>query len=645
MCRLTLLGIVLFMALASVVGCSGVAAPARLDSTEAASESDLNRGLPAPRSLLDLAGRRTSAASELAIDAALYDSALPSSRVLVSNADLVFSPTAPASSASLADSAFALFSFDLSSVDPAPQLRLIWSSNQPADGELFALLGNLTQNRWELRSFPASGPLDLGSLVDYKDSGNGKLLLGVLATGSAISSLHRVRIGDAQPVGAITTGKLKGLAPYNFEFDASGFGLPGAKGRVDIDKGNDGSFENVGIDASMPASVNLEPGIQEVLLHFYDDEGFSQDFTYLIHVLTGDWAINELLPESGTFSLLSPRFCQIGEAVYVSYYRSSSTPGEGALRVIRGVNGPSGGFGATATIQVTDHTPNCSELQVVNGSPALGWVEDPVQVSYSRATDDTAQFWSAPAKVFDSVELYYRPSLAVVDGNPAMALSSDNLIYHRSPDANGASWSSTTFTALAACDYTKPVLRMHEGRPVLAAYHTGSGGYAVLRSTLSTGEEDNWPLQKIALFSNGGDQLALGEHHGRFCLLAGSFDGAAGSPYLALSGGSDLTLDWNGLEFDPPAAGLRGQAMQYQELSQFKDWGGFALYGEGLGLGARFAFVDAPADQGISALASYPALSGLSTDCDVAEWNGLPTIIYCDNTNPGSPRVVIAVMN
>ncbi|MCC7477111.1 hypothetical protein IT575_01525 [bacterium] len=647
--RLLLLGSLLYLSAIACIcaSCGGAAAPAGSAGTEAGSSPGGQlAALPAPRSLLGQSGRQTSAAAPIAIDAALYDNTLPSSRVLATGADLVMSPNFSSTSSGLADAAFALYRFDLSASDPAPQLRCIWAENAPAAGELFALLGNLSLNRWELRAMPDSGPLDLGSLADYKDAGSGQLLLGILVQGSGIHSLHRVRLGDALPQGAISTGKLKGLAPYDFHFDASAYGVPGAVGFIDIDKGNDGSFEIVDLEATLPQSTSFETtGVQELKLRFHDDEGFSAEFNYTFHVLSGDWAQNEAFPESGMFTILSPRVCQIGTHIYVSYYRLSGTPGEGALRVFRGVDGPFGGFGAAATIHTTDSNPNCSALLEVNGMPALGWVEDPVQVSYSRATDDTAQFWSAPAKVFDSIELYYRPALAVVDGNPAMAICSDNLQYHRSPDPNGASWSSTTYTALPACDHTRPALAVHEGMPVLAAYYSNSGGYAVLRSSLSSGEENNWPLQKTALFSVGSDQIDLGMHHGRFCLLAGSFTPLGGSPYLALSGGSDLSLDWTGLEFDPPASGFRGQSMQYQELSEIKDWGGFALYGEGFGPSARVALVDAPSSEAISAQASYPMLTGLSTDCDLAIWNGLPIIVYGDNTVAGSPRIVIAVLN
>jgi len=87
----------------------------------------------------------------------------------------------------------------------------------------------------------------------------------------------------------------------------------------------------------------------------------------------------------------------------------------------------------------------CNSLGVVNGYPAIAFCQSkPKELWYVRAIDADGSDWGTPQKIDDMYADYYSLSLAVVNGNPAIAYEGSDyeLQYVRASDPDGESWGS-----------------------------------------------------------------------------------------------------------------------------------------------------------------------------------------------------------
>jgi hypothetical protein len=118
---------------------------------------------------------------------------------------------------------------------------------------------------------------------------------------------------------------------------------------------------------------------------------------------------------------------------------------------------------------------------VVDGAPAFMFVEDAgggnPNLLYIRAQDEEGSAWN-PAIVLSS-NTYGYPSLAVVDGNPAVAYSNGyngSLVYRRADDAQGTAWGAPVVVdGLSENPGQSINLLVVEGSPAIAYTTDGDG--------------------------------------------------------------------------------------------------------------------------------------------------------------------------
>jgi hypothetical protein len=130
------------------------------------------------------------------------------------------------------------------------------------------------------------------------------------------------------------------------------------------------------------------------------------------------------------------------------------------------------------------------------------------QLRYVRATSATGSSWGAPVTVdssSDNVGAF--PSLTVVSGNPAIAYCRKNLVtpglnpiyehdlkFVRANDANGTSWGAPIFVTTAGDAGSGASLAVVNGNPAIACYDATNGNLLYIRSSNATGTAWNAPV-------------------------------------------------------------------------------------------------------------------------------------------------------
>lgn len=118
------------------------------------------------------------------------------------------------------------------------------------------------------------------------------------------------------------------------------------------------------------------------------------------------------------------------------------------LEYVRATDLDGSSWGAAVQIDTGGNVGQYAWLEVVNGNPAIAYFDATnANLKYVRATNAAGTAWGTPV-VVDGVAFSfncgYWASLAVINGNPAIAYadrsSTQNLLYVRANDANGAAW-------------------------------------------------------------------------------------------------------------------------------------------------------------------------------------------------------------
>ena len=155
-------------------------------------------------------------------------------------------------------------------------------------------------------------------------------------------------------------------------------------------------------------------------------------------------------------------------------------------------------------------------LTTINGMPAISYDNGAQQLIYISATDADGSSWSDPVVVDEAVKYGFVSSLAEVNGKPAIAYLKDDVgrpmvvEYVRALDSDGTSWGTPLLvTNLHASidDYDSSVsLAMVNGNPAIA-FHEDNSQLHYTRSLDSTG--GMW---------NGIQKLVPGGFDGSSCL-------------------------------------------------------------------------------------------------------------------------------
>lgn len=193
-----------------------------------------------------------------------------------------------------------------------------------------------------------------------------------------------------------------------------------------------------------------------------------------------------------------------------------------------------------------------TSLAVVNGRPAIGYTlldltMSTARLMYVRSDDADGFSWPTPIAVDTNGVTGLDPSLAVVDGRPAMAYhnaSSTNVYFIRASDADGDAWNEAAILVHPAnANYEMPRLAVIDGVPAIAFHYKNSNvlGYVRARDP----EGDNWNTPVVAdSTTNVGEYASLAEIHGRAAI---GYWGSMKMLY-AIDGGPAARINWVAVE-------------------------------------------------------------------------------------------------
>ena len=150
----------------------------------------------------------------------------------------------------------------------------------------------------------------------------------------------------------------------------------------------------------------------------------------------------------------------------IAYYDETNR----ALKYIRAQDADGAAWDPPITVAPAGTLPCKPSLAIVAGNPAISFnaFNGQFQMQYVRAGDPAGATWGSPVSL-GQAWAYGRSSLAVVNGNPAVAW--DGLEYVRADDALGTTWGTPQVVAVNG---DKPALAVVDGHPALC-YENGAG--------------------------------------------------------------------------------------------------------------------------------------------------------------------------
>ncbi len=186
-------------------------------------------------------------------------------------------------------------------------------------------------------------------------------------------------------------------------------------------------------------------------------------------------------------------------------------------------------------------TPNATpSLADINGRPAIAYAG--MRLRFVGAANTTGTKWNAPVVVLDQATL--GASLAVVDNRPAIAFYANGLFFVRANDTNGMAWPTEAKVDVAGNVGEFASLKVINGFPAIAYYDRDHGD---LKFVLA-GDVDGTSWNSPTTVDSAGDV-------GRYACLAEA-DGKPLIAYWAALPAGDLrivrALDSAGKQWEPP---------------------------------------------------------------------------------------------
>ncbi len=142
-------------------------------------------------------------------------------------------------------------------------------------------------------------------------------------------------------------------------------------------------------------------------------------------------------------------------------------------------------------------------LAAVDGTPGLAAVASGASLVFARALSENAGAWQKFIVLDANVTSNAAPSLAVVNGNPAIAYAGARLSYVRASDADGIAW--PTPVAIGSQPAGHPSLAEVNGRPAIAYY---DGGLYYVRAKDAAGTAWQTPV-KVDVTAKAGEFASL----------------------------------------------------------------------------------------------------------------------------------------
>lgn len=332
-----------------------------------------------------------------------------------------------------------------------PLLSASFNLVAPNEG-IYLAVANYSSGRWEV-SGPWSGSHVLALNNNSHNSPSNKLFLAVIATepDSILQSINVTTEGEftAQyfdetlgiDMGEYIDMEVVNGNPALVCFDATNFKLLYCRAN-DVNGASWGTViyadtaQFSGYHPSLSV-INNQPAIAY--------ERYSGTNLDLMYVRASDangasWGSPKTLVAAGGNGY-QPVLRNVAGQPAVAYHSTT----QAAILLMRANDAQGDSWGSAVTVS-SDAELSTLDMQIVNEIPMICWFGSGKEsLQCSRATDATGSAWAASSIIDAAVDTGYDVSLAVVDGQPAVAYTAaevGELRYCRSSDANGNSWGS-----------------------------------------------------------------------------------------------------------------------------------------------------------------------------------------------------------
>jgi hypothetical protein len=254
------------------------------------------------------------------------------------------------------------------------------------------------------------------------------------------------------------------------------------------------SLADIGMPGNMlpVADLVINPGAGDAPFTAQLDAGGSTDSDGTIEKYEWDWTTDGTWDfDSGADATTTHEYSAAGEHTCTVRVTDNdgSTDTASAVLYVRSW--------ASMTIDASSNNVGWQHpsLAVVNGNPAVAYNDDTLHVlKYVRANDAAGTSWGNPVPVDNGANTGHWPTLLVVNGLPAISYyndGTDDLMYVRAVDADGANWGTIVTVAQANDVGTESSMVIVNGRPAIAFRDTTNRDLLYVRSDDTDGT--SWP--------------------------------------------------------------------------------------------------------------------------------------------------------
>ena len=302
--------------------------------------------------------------------------------------------------------------------------------------------------------------------------------------------------------------------------------------------------------------------------------------------------------------------------------------GYGDLKYVRASDALGGAWAPPVTVDTAGWVGEHASLAMVNGAPAIAYYDFTNEdLKYVRAADVSGASWATPVAVDTTGTVGRFSSLAVVNGAPAIAYfdgANGNLKYVRATDASGASWAAAVVVDATGWVGEYASLAVVNGAPAIAYFDSTDYDLKYARATDAWGEA--W-APPVAVDTAGNVGL---------CSSLAVIDGVPAIAYYDLTN-EDLkyvrAADAAGASWATPVAvDSAGNTGQYASLAAVNGAPAIAYLNS---TDYNLKYVRATDASGASWATSLAVDTAgvVGQYASLAVVNGAPAIAYFDNTN------------
>jgi PKD repeat protein len=290
------------------------------------------------------------------------------------------------------------------------------------------------------------------------------------------------------------------VVPFTMSFSAAASSDPdGTIVQYDYDWGSDGDFDLIDGGPEPVSSYTMTlPGDYPVTVRVTDNQGLTDTDSGSAVGLYGEWQTQTIAGNDGTHCSLA----LVDGNPAISYHDSHHN----CLAYIRATD-PFGIEAWGEPLQLNDEMGDegtYTSLAVINSNPAIAFYDSTDQQGlYIRANDAQGSSWPSAAKVIRGESSYYL-SLAEAAGRPAVAYqtSMSNIVYERASDINGDSWIAGEMYVDETLDTChEPSLAIVNGNPAIA-YVQITDGVMYLAYVAATDPSGTQPWQQPVIAVN-----------------------------------------------------------------------------------------------------------------------------------------------